>query len=267
MGTWGRTRVEAPHTHTNASFSMTTMMMMMMMGMAMANSPNDGLTTCLYEPCDSQAPVPLPQLPYPYDSLEPSIDNQTMTFHHDRHFAGYTKKMNAALEKMAAAMDDSSNSTIEGLMSSLSSLGADPDTSLAFQNNGGGVLNHKMYFATMSPYGQRTPTSDSALEKAIVASFGSFDKFKEEMSTAAKGVFGSGWAFLVLNEDGQLAVVANPNQNSPLMDSLIPLLGIDVWEHAYYLLRGPDRGAYVDAWWDVVDFAPVEQAFEKVAPA
>ena len=87
------------------------------------------------------------------------------------------------------------------------------------------------------------------------------------MSTAAKGVFGSGWAFLVLDPEGQLKVIANPNQNSPLMDSLIPLLGIDVWEHAYYLLRGPDRGAYVDAWWDVVDFAPVEQAFEKVAPA
>merc|ERR1712118_286874 len=103
------------------------------------------------------------------------------------------KKNERCPGKMAAAMDDSSNSTIEGLMSSLSSLGADPDTSLAFQNNGGGFLNHKMYFATMSPDGQRTPTSDSALEKAIVASFGSFDKFKEEMSTAAKGVFGSGW--------------------------------------------------------------------------
>merc|ERR1711959_614290 len=168
-------RVDAPHTHTHTH----TTPMMMMMGMAMASSPNDGLTTCLYEPCDSQAPVPLPPLPYAYDSLEPSIDNQTMTFHHDRHFAGYTKKMNAALEKMAAAMDDSSNSTIEGLMSSLSSLGAaDPDTSLAFQNNGGGFLNHKMYFATMSPDGQRTPTSGSALDKAIVASFGSFDQFK-----------------------------------------------------------------------------------------
>ena len=107
-----------------------------------------------------------------------SLANTHVNFLLLRLIQGYTKKMNAALEKMAAAMDDSSNSTIEGLMSSLSSLGADPDTSLAFQNNGGGFLNHKMYFATMSPDGQRTPTSDSALEKAIVASFGSFDKFK-----------------------------------------------------------------------------------------
>jgi len=248
-----------------------------MVGLAKADSPMgeaaaaSNVTMCAYEPCDIQAAADytVPPLPYPYDSLEPEIDNQTMTFHHDRHFAGYTKKMNKALADMAG-MDGTS--TVEEMMSTLPTVLAtagpsgEPDASAtAFRKNGGGYLNHKMYFATMSPEPQSEPTPGSPLAQAIDTSFGSWADFQEEMTNAAATVFGSGWAFLVLDPvTGELSVIQKPNQDSPYMDGLIPLLGIDVWEHAYYLLRGPDRGDYISAWWDVVDLAKVEEAFARV---
>lgn len=242
------------HTNTSTSTSMSTAM-------------------CLYEPCQVEQEYTVPDLPYPYDSLEPSIDNQTMTFHHDRHFAGYTKKMNAALAEMNGA--DGMNATVEEMMSNLLTTSGDGDGDgdggdtaqdiTGFRRNGGGYLNHKMYFATMGPEGQREPSTDSALDQAIASSFGNFSALQEEMSGAAQTVFGSGWAFLVYDPVTEgLAVIQKPNQDSPYMDGLIPLLGIDVWEHAYYLLRGPDRGDYISAWWSVVDFKPVEEAFDQI---
>jgi Fe-Mn family superoxide dismutase len=255
----------------------TTTMMMMMMCLCLSTllagqggvSADGHLSMCLYEPCQVEQDYTVPDLPYPYDSLEPSIDNQTMTFHHDRHFAGYTKKMNAALAEMDGA---DGNATVEEMMANLltasGSEGDDDPTTTGFRRNGGGYLNHKMYFITMGPDGQREPTADSPLAQAISSSFGNFSQFQDEMSGAAKTVFGSGWAFLVFDPvTGSLSVIQRPNQDSPYMDGLIPLLGIDVWEHAYYLLRGPDRGDYISAWWDVVDFAPVEQAFDKITTA
>merc|ERR1711907_903235 len=221
---------------------------------------------CVYEPC---APVEsgeyvVPDLPYPYDSLEPSIDNETMTLHHDRHFAGYTKKMNKALGEMAfrSSGDADNATTVEAMMSGLSSENLGGEDSAFFVNNGGGYLNHKMFFATMGPDGQSEPTGP--LLEAIEADFGDFGSMQEEMNTAAMSVFGSGWGFLVLDpSNNTLSVISRPNQNSPYLDMLIPLLGLDVWEHAYYLKYGPGRSDYVDNWWNVVDFKPVEEAYAK----
>ena len=216
---------------------------------------------CIYEPCApaEDGTYALPDLPYPYDSLEPSIDNKTMGFHHDVHFKGYTTKMNKALAEMLQA-----DGTIEERMTSVDVANSDP-SSIFFLNNGGGYLNHKMYFATMGPGG--SPISpDGPLAAKIDEDFGSYQNMTEELTAAAKSVFGSGWAFLVLDPaTGDLSILAQPNQNSPYLQNLVPLLGVDVWEHAYYLKQGPKRMDYVANWWDVVDFAKVEEAYAKVA--
>mmetsp|Transcript_6827 Transcript_6827/g.23494 ORF Transcript_6827/g.23494 Transcript_6827/m.23494 type:complete len:266 (-) Transcript_6827:68-865(-) len=224
---------------------------------------------CVYEPCatNKDGKWPLPPLPYPYDSLVPHIDNKTMHFHHDIHFAGYTNKTNKALsergnlppylEKLVG------NMSLEGMMYVVES---EPDSAnlTYFVNNGGGYLNHKMYFATMAPPGspgQREPTG--ALLDAIDAQFGNFTAFKDEMTSQAKSVFGSGWAFLVVDPENSngLLVTSRPNQNSPYMDGVIPILGLDVWEHAYYLEYGPNRGDYIDNWWEVLNWTVVEKAY------
>jgi len=229
---------------------------------AIASSP----PLCVYEPCapGESGEYVVPDLPYPYDSLEPSIDNETMTLHHDRHFAGYTKKMNKALGEMAfrSSGDADNATTVEAMMSGLSSENLGGEDSAFFVNNGGGYLNHKMFFATMGPDGQSEPTGP--LLEAIEADFGDFGSMQEEMNAAAMSVFGSGWGFLVLDpSNNTLSVISRPNQNSPYLDMLIPLLGLDVWEHAYYLKYGPGRSDYVDNWWNVVDFKPVEEAYAK----
>lgn len=195
----------------------------------------------------------LPNLPYDFNALEPHIDAKTMEIHHDKHHAGYTNNLNAAIEKHPELADKS----IEDL---LKDLGAVPeDIRGAVRNNGGGFYNHGIFWTVMSPNGGGEPSG--ALAEAINKAFGDFASFQEKFSTAAKTQFGSGWAWLVKNADGSLAVVATPNQDNPISNGQTPILGIDVWEHAYYLNYQNRRPDYVAAWWNVVNWDEVAKRF------
>jgi superoxide dismutase, Fe-Mn family len=189
----------------------------------------------------------LPKLPYAYDALEPHIDAMTMEIHHSRHHAAYTTNLNAALEGTANA-----GKSIEELMSNISNLGA------AVRNNGGGYFNHNLFWDIMSPNGGGTPTG--ALADDINKTWGSFDAFKAEFAKAAATRFGSGWAWLIVH-DGNLIITSSPNQDNPLMDISevkgTPILGLDVWEHAYYLKYQNKRPDYISAFWNVVDWNKV----------
>lgn len=196
----------------------------------------------------------LPDLPYSFDALEPYIDARTMEIHHDRHHAGYVSKVNAALE----GHSDLAAKSVEDLLSDIGSVPEDIRT--AVRNNGGGHANHSLFWAVMSPDGGGQPSG--ALADAISSAFGSFDAFKEAFTNAATGRFGSGWAWLVVDGDGNLSVTSTPNQDSPYMDGLTPILGIDVWEHAYYLKYQNKRGDYVNAWWNAVNWPEVAKRFE-----
>ncbi|MEM6725525.1 MAG: superoxide dismutase [Bacteroidota bacterium] len=193
----------------------------------------------------------LPDLPYAYDALEPHFDAQTMEIHHSKHHAGYTKKLNAAIE----------GTRVDGL--SIESLLRSPKQA-AIRNNGGGYYNHKLFWEVLSPNGGGNPSGD--LGEAINAAFGSYDAFKEQFSTAAKTRFGSGWAWLIVKEDGTLAVTSTPNQDNPLMDVAddqgTPILGLDVWEHAYYLKYQNRRPDYVEAFFSVVNWEAVAANFD-----
>ena len=189
----------------------------------------------------------VPALPYAYDALEPHIDETTMQIHHDKHHQAYVDKLNAAVEGTDAA-----NSSIEELISGLSSLPAEIQGPV--RNNGGGHLNHSLFWESMSPDGGGAPDGD--LAAAIDNAFGSFDAFKEAFEAAGVGQFGSGWAWLVADGDG-VAVVSTANQHSPLTDGKKPLLGNDVWEHAYYLNYQHRRPDYLKAWWNTVDWSVV----------
>lgn len=195
----------------------------------------------------------LPELGYPKDSLEPHIDAKTMEIHHGKHHQGYVNKLNAALE----GHDDLARKSLPELLGSLSSVPESIQT--AVRNNGGGHANHSLFFAHLSPNGGGSPSGD--LGEAIKSTFGSFDKFKEEFSNAATGRFGSGWAFLAVKKDGTLFVTSTPNQDTPLMDGHTPILGLDVWEHAYYLHYQNRRPDYVSAFWNVVDWNKVGENF------
>ena len=195
----------------------------------------------------------LPNLPYAYDALEPHIDQATMEFHHDKHHATYVEKTNAALEKYPELAEK----TIEELVADLNSVPEEIRT--AIRNNGGGHANHSFFWEILSPNGGGEPTG--ALKEDIDATFGSFDKFKEEIETAGAGQFGSGWAWLVLN-NGKLEVTATANQDSPLTDGKTPLFGVDVWEHAYYLNYQNKRPAYLKAVWNVVNWEEVAKRYE-----
>lgn len=197
-------------------------------------------------------PFELPDLPYAFDALEPHIDARTMEIHHDRHHAGYTKKLNAALEGHA----DWHDREIDDILANISSLPEEIRT--AVRNNGGGYVNHKLFWSIMSPNGGGQPSG--ALGDAIDNAFGSFSAFKDSLTNAATGQFGSGWGWLTMS-GGQLKVYSTPNQDSPLMNGDRPILGIDVWEHAYYLHYQNARGSYVDAWWNVVDWDAVAERF------
>ena len=199
----------------------------------------------------------LPDLPYANDALEPHIDARTMEIHHDKHFAGYTKKLNAALEGTDAASNDS----IEDILARLGDLPADKQT--AVRNNGGGYLNHRIFFSTMSPDGGGAPTGQ--LAAAINEKFGSFEAFKEQFAKAAATQFGSGWAWLGHSADEGLHIHALPNQDAPALHGHTGLLGIDVWEHAYYLNYQNRRPDYIDAWWNVVDWNAVGERYAAVA--
>ena len=191
----------------------------------------------------------LPELPYAYDALEPHIDARTMSIHHDKHHAGYTNNLNAALEGHADLADKS----IEELLGNLDALPESIRT--AVRNNGGGYANHSLFWEVMGPDGGGEPTGD--LAAAIEKAFGSFAAFKDQFSKAAATRFGSGWAWLYVGRDGALAVASAPNQDTPLMEGNTPILGLDVWEHAYYLNYQNRRPDYVSAWWNVVNWDSV----------
>ena len=195
----------------------------------------------------------LPPLPYPENALEPHVDARTMSIHHDKHHAGYTNNLNKALEGHA----DLESKSVEELLANLDTLPASIQT--AVRNNGGGYANHALFWQIMSPNGGGQPSGD--LAEAINSAFGSFDSFKDAFSKAGATRFGSGWAWLYVDADGELAVGSTPNQDTPLMDGNTPILGLDVWEHAYYLNYQNRRGDYISAWWNVVDWDAVAENF------
>jgi Fe-Mn family superoxide dismutase len=196
-------------------------------------------------------PYELPPLPYSADALEPHIDEQTMTIHHDKHHGTYVNNVNAALEGTELA-----DKPIEDVLKDLDSVPDDKRT--AVRNNGGGHYNHTMFWENMSPDGGGEP--EGGLAEAIESTFGGFSQFKDELKKAATGRFGSGWAWLVHDGSG-LAVVSTPNQDNPISDGKTPLLGIDVWEHAYYLKYQNRRPDYIDAWWNTVNWDKVAERF------
>ena len=197
----------------------------------------------------------LPDLPYGYDALEPYIDVETMHLHHDKHHNTYVTNLNAAIEKYPELEEQS----IEELMKNLNEVPEDIRT--AVRNNGGGHANHSFFWKIMAPNAGGEPTG--AIKDAIDQAFGSFEKMKEEFKTAATGRFGSGWAWLVLN-NGKLEITSTANQDSPLTDGKTPIIGLDVWEHAYYLKYKNVRPDYIAAFWDVVNW---DQANENIANA
>ncbi|MDW7982154.1 MAG: superoxide dismutase [Thermomicrobium sp.] len=200
-------------------------------------------------------PYELPPLPYPYDALEPYIDARTMEIHHTGHHGAYVRNVNAALEKHPElpAMP------IEELLRRIHEVPEDIRT--AVRNNGGGHANHTIFWQIMGPNAGGEPTGD--LAQAIAETFGSFQQFKDQFSAAAAGVFGSGWAWLVLDENGKLQIITRPNQDSPYMDNLYPVMGLDVWEHAYYLKYQNRRPEYIANWWNVVNWDAVAQRYHE----
>lgn len=195
----------------------------------------------------------LPALPYGYSALAPHIDARTMEIHHSRHHQGYVNNLNNALKDSG-----DSDKSIESILKSVSSY------STAVRNNGGGHYNHSLFWEVMSPDGGGEPSGD--LLSAINSTFGSFSKFREEFSSAASTRFGSGWAWLIV-QDGKLRVTSTPNQDNPLMDIAeqrgTPVLGLDVWEHAYYLKYQNNRGEYISAFWEVVNWDAVADRLKK----
>lgn len=196
----------------------------------------------------------LPPLPYAKDALEPSIDAQTMEIHHGKHHATYIANLNKAIGGKA----DLESKSIEALIGNLSAVPEDIRT--AVRNNGGGHANHSLFWKTLAPKAGGAPTGK--LAQAIQAAFGSVDGFKEKFEAAGLGRFGSGWAWLILNKAGKLEVTSTPNQDSPLMDGNKPILGCDVWEHAYYLKYQNRRADYLKAYWNVVSWAAAEQNYQ-----
>ena len=195
----------------------------------------------------------LPKLTYEFNALEPHIDARTMEIHHDKHHQAYINNLNAAIEKHA----DLANKSVEDLLKDLNAVPEDIRT--AVRNNGGGHWNHSMFWQIMSPKGGGEPSG--GLADAIKKAFGDFKTFKEKLAAAAVGQFGSGWGWLVKDQSGALSVVATPNQDNPMSNGLTPILGIDVWEHAYYLNYQNRRPDYIAAWWNVVNWDEVSKRF------
>jgi superoxide dismutase, Fe-Mn family len=196
----------------------------------------------------------VPPLPYAYDALEPHIDKATMEFHHDKHHQAYVDKVNAALEGTPLA-----DTPIEEILADLTKVPEDKRT--AVKNNGGGHYNHSLFWESMRANGSHPPGAPSGeLAAAIDGAFGSFDDFKAKLKETGVNQFGSGWSWLV-RDGSSLAIVGTPNQDSPLSAGKTPLLGVDVWEHAYYLHYQNRRPDYIDAWWNVVDWSKVAARF------
>ena len=194
----------------------------------------------------------VPDLPYGYDALEPHVDEATMKVHHDKHHQAYVDKANGALEGT-----EWDGKPIEDVIANLSDLPEDKRGPV--RNNGGGHLNHTLFWESMSPDGGGEP--DGALAEAISSAFGSFSDFQDKLKEVGIGQFGSGWAWLVHDGAG-LAAVGTPNQDNPITDGKTPLLGVDVWEHAYYLKYQNKRPDYIDAWWSTVDWTKVGERFD-----
>ncbi len=205
----------------------------------------------------------LPDLGYAFDALEPHIDTKTMEIHHDKHHQAYVDKLDAAIK----GKSDLESKSAEELISNLSAVPEDIRT--AVRNNGGGHVNHTFFWKVIAPGGSKAPTDEVA--KAIEASFGSFEKFKEEFANAGTSRFGSGWAWLTLKSDGSLGITSTANQDNPIMGDQFgggggtPILGLDVWEHAYYLNYQNKRPAYIDAFWNVVNWDQVAKNFKNEA--
>ncbi|MBQ3379932.1 MAG: superoxide dismutase [Clostridia bacterium] len=198
------------------------------------------------------------ELTFPYNALEPHIDTLTMETHHGKHHATYTKNFNDAAQKAGVADSD-----IETLLASLDKI-EDAALRKALRNNGGGYYNHNLYFSTISPDPAKAPKGE--LLKKIEAEFGSLDALKEKLTALASGQFGSGWAWLSANKDGKLMASASPNQDNPIIEGtgFVPILAIDVWEHAYYLKFKNLRGEYIKTLFEVIDWALVEKNYERV---
>lgn len=195
----------------------------------------------------------LPKLPYAFNALEPHIDARTMEIHHDKHHQAYVNNLNTAIQKHP----ELEKKSLEDLLSNLSAV--PEDIRSAVRNHGGGHWNHSMFWEIMSPKGGGEP--GGKLADAIKKAFGNFAAFKEKLSATAVGQFGSGWGWLVKDKSGALSVMATPNQDNPISQGFTPILGVDVWEHAYYLLYQNRRPDYVAAWWNTVNWDEVSKRF------
>lgn len=196
----------------------------------------------------------LPKLPYAYNALEPYIDELTMTIHHTKHHQAYIDKLNGAVKGTQFE-----NMDVDEILKNINDVPENIRT--AVRNHGGGHSNHSFFWQVMAPNAGGEPHGN--VGDAIKHTFGGFDKFKEEFTNAGLNRFGSGWAWLVV-EHGKLSVMSTPNQDSPLMDAKVPVLGVDVWEHSYYLKYQNRRGDYLNAWWNVVNWKRVEELFERI---
>jgi superoxide dismutase, Fe-Mn family len=228
----------------------------------MLRSAGAGLATLALSPLyavakdaakEAPAGFTLPKLPYDYDALEPSIDKETMTIHHDKHHATYVKNLNDALK----AQPEFLKMDVADVLRNVEKLPKEIQQTVI--NNGGGHYNHSLFWTWMGPKAGGEPAGE--LAKAIDGAFDSFTKFKEKLSTAAIKRFGSGWAWLTLDGKGKLDVVSTANQDSPILTGATPLLGVDVWEHAYYLKYQNKRADYVAAWWNVVNWKDVDERY------
>jgi Fe-Mn family superoxide dismutase len=199
-------------------------------------------------------PFKLPQLPYSYDALEPYIDAETMKIHHTKHHQTYVDKLNEAVNKYP----DLKNKSVEELLSNLNVLPADVREQI--RNNGGGHYNHSLFWTIMGPNKGGEPKGK--LKEDIAKTFGSFDNFKKEFKTTALNRFGSGWAWLIKDKDGKLKITSTPNQDTPIMEGIVPIMGLDVWEHAYYLKYQNRRGDYIDNWWNVVNWDEIGKRYK-----
>lgn len=200
-------------------------------------------------------PAELPPLPYDYGALEPYIDTETMRIHHDKHHQAYVDKLNQVLQQQPEFQGKS----VEALLRDLNSL--PEEIRATVRNQGGGHLNHTLFWKSMAPNAGGNPTG--TLAEAINSTFGSFNNFKQQFKQAGLDRFGSGWVWLVRNPQGQLQITTTPNQDSPISDGLYPIIGNDVWEHAYYLKYQNRRPDYLDNWWNVVNWAEAEQRFTQ----
>lgn len=198
----------------------------------------------------------LPELPYAYNALEPIIDEATMKIHHTKHHQAYIDKLNAALKDAPLLANKPLAEIIANLVT------APDNVRSAIQNHGGGHLNHSLFWEILTPTNDPQPLS-GAIKEQITITFGSFEKFKEQFTAAAMNRFGSGWAWLVKTKDGKIEIISTPNQDNPLMQGKTPILGLDMWEHSFYLKHQSNKAAYIEGFWKIVNWKRVNELFTK----